>query len=110
MVVSVDNADLALKPGMTAATRIIIDEHDDVIRVPNAALRYHPGELANKMNDQAQVFVLHDGQPAAVSVVLGLDDDTFTETLSGDIKAGDLVIIVEQRSATGGSAMPQPRF
>ncbi len=42
VVVSVDNTDLALKPGMTAATRIVIDERDDVLRVPSQALRYVP--------------------------------------------------------------------
>ena len=42
VVVGVDNPDLALKPGMTAATQIVIDQRDDVIRVPNQALRYSP--------------------------------------------------------------------
>src|SRR5664279_6445750 len=42
VVVSVDNADLALKPGMTAANRIITDQRSDVLRVPSQALRYAP--------------------------------------------------------------------
>ncbi len=42
VVVSVDNADLALKPGMTAATQIVIDQRNDVLRVPSQALRYAP--------------------------------------------------------------------
>jgi HlyD family secretion protein len=45
VVVSVDNADLALKPGMTAASRIIIDEHDDMMRVPKAAMGLLPDRL-----------------------------------------------------------------
>ena len=46
VVVSVDNSDLALKPGLTAATRIIIDQRTDVLRVPNQALRYIPAGTA----------------------------------------------------------------
>ena len=42
VVVSVDNSDLALKPGLTAATRIIVDQRSEVLRVPNQALRYVP--------------------------------------------------------------------
>ncbi len=46
VVVSVDNTDLALKPGMTAATRIVIDQRNDVLRVPSQALRYAPAAAA----------------------------------------------------------------
>jgi HlyD family secretion protein len=42
VVISVDNSDLALKPGMTAATKITVDERRDVLRVPDEALRYKP--------------------------------------------------------------------
>ena len=42
VVVSVDNSDSALKPGMTAAVRIVVDERADVLRVPNQALRFAP--------------------------------------------------------------------
>ena len=46
-VISVANQDLALKPGMTASTRILTDQRTDVMRVPNQALRYLPGGLVN---------------------------------------------------------------
>ena len=42
VVVGVDNPDLALMPGMTAATRIVAERRDDVLRVPDQALRYAP--------------------------------------------------------------------
>ena len=48
VVVSVDNSDLALMPGMTAASRIVVDQRNDVIRVPNQALRYKPRGLAQR--------------------------------------------------------------
>ncbi|MCC6335528.1 MAG: efflux RND transporter periplasmic adaptor subunit [Myxococcales bacterium] len=41
-VVRVDNASLALRPGMTANATFIIDERRDVLTVPVAALRYRP--------------------------------------------------------------------
>jgi HlyD family secretion protein len=45
-IVSVDNADLKLRPGMTANAQIITAEHPNVLRVPNAALRFRPPEKA----------------------------------------------------------------
>ncbi len=42
VVVSVDNEDLRLKPGMTANVSIVVAQRDDVLKVPNAALRFTP--------------------------------------------------------------------
>ena len=126
-VVGVGNSDLALKPGMTASTRIIIDQRIDVLRVPNQALRYVPvglasagtlGSLAPSGNgtpanagEESRLWVLRDGKPVAVSVVPGLDDDNFTEIVKGDLQPGDQVIFAEERGSTGGrSAVPAPRL
>ena len=43
----------------------------------------------------------------AVPVVAGLDDDSFTEIVSGDVKPGDLVITAEQLTATGKTVTPR---
>ena len=114
VVVSVDNDDLALKPGMTAANRIITAEHKDVLRVPSQALRYTPGGAADARaagTGQAKVFVLRDGNPAAVPVTPGLDDGGNTEIVAGDLKTGDLVIIAEQRNGSHqATTMPRLRF
>jgi HlyD family secretion protein len=111
IVLGVDNSDLTLKPGMTAAARVIIDQRDDVIRVPNAALRYRPGGLAAaKVSDKAQVWVLRDEEPTAVPVVSGLEDDSFTEIVSGDVKPGDQVIAAEQGETASRTVMPRLRF
>ncbi len=123
-VISVDNRDLALKPGMTASTRIIVDQRSDVTRVPSQALRYVPGGLASKgteplrvpsddtpASETSSLWLLRDGQPVALSVVLGLDDENFTEIVSGDIRPGDQVIVAEETSPSGGrSGLPPPRF
>ena len=45
VIIGVDNAQLKLKPGMTANLTMVIDEHDDVLTVPNAALRFNPPDL-----------------------------------------------------------------
>ncbi len=90
IVISVDNTDLTLMPGMTAASRIVVDQRNDVIRVPNQALRYVPsGRAGAGQSGQAQIWILQDGKPVAVPVVAGLDDDNFTEIVSGDVKPGD---------------------
>jgi len=125
VVIGVDNSDLALKPGMTAAARIVVDQRSDVIRVPDQALRYVPkGYVAattppgaapasapsGSQSNQGQVWVLRNGEPKAVLVVLGLDDDSFTEVVSGDVKLGDLVITAEQSTTKGQAATPQLRL
>ncbi len=119
VVVSVDNSDLALIPGMTAATQIIIDQRNDVLRVPNQALRYVPGGLSavgaggtrTPTNKQPEVWVLRDGLPVAVTVVTGLSDDNFTEIVKGDLNPGDQVISAESRGkASAQSGLPPPRL
>jgi HlyD family secretion protein len=115
VVVGVDNSDLALKPGMTAATRIVIDQRSDVVRVPSQALRYSPGGTAATTPGgkaaQAQVWVLRDGEPVAVPVDAGLDDDSFTEIAKGEFNPDDRVIVSEQRTnESGQSAVPRPRL
>jgi HlyD family secretion protein len=45
VIVSVENPQLKLKPGMTANLTMVVDEHDDVLTVPNAALRFNPPGL-----------------------------------------------------------------
>jgi len=108
IVISMDNTDLALMPGMTAASRIVVDQRNDVIRVPSQALRYVPGGLAGAgQPGQAQIWVLRDGQPDPIPVVAGLDDDSFTEIVSGDVKPGDLVVTAEQLAAPKKAVTPR---
>jgi len=116
VVVSVDNSDLMLKPGMTAATRIVIDQRNDVLRVPSQALRYAPAGSQRGSNrpagagDQGRVWVLRGDKPVRVPVTTGLDDDTYTEIVKGDLQAGDQVIVTEQRDAARTSTAPRLRL
>ncbi len=112
VVVSVDNTDLALRPGMTAATRVVTEERANVLRVPNQALRYTPSGADSQGGTQPKLWLLRDGHPVDIPVTTGLDDDSFTEITGGDVKAGDLVITGEQQNATraAGSSAPRLRF
>lgn len=42
VIIAVDNPQLKLKPGMTTNLTMVVDEHSDVLTVPNAALRFNP--------------------------------------------------------------------
>src|ERR1019366_774865 len=110
VVVAVDNTELALKPGMTASTQIVTDQRADVLRVPDQALRYTPAGAAPGAPGAARIWLLRDGKPIAVPVVAGLDDDSFTEIVSGDVKPGDQAITAEQRDAAAHGALPLPRL
>jgi len=129
VVVGVDNKDLALKPGMTAASRIVTAERTDVLRVPSQALRYQPPGMTAPAGGQrtpgavvppaqtaapsseGAVYVLRDGEPVRVPVTIGLDDDSHAEIVKGDLKPGDRVIITEQRGGTAPStSAPRLRF
>jgi HlyD family secretion protein len=121
VVVSIDNSDLALKPGMTAATRIIVDQRSDAMRIPNRAVRFVPSGVTTgtptirgaapvpSSNTQAQVWALREGIPVAILVDIGLDDESFVEIVGGNLKPGDQVIVAEQRQALG-RALPRPRL
>lgn len=100
VVVSVNNADLALLPGLTANTRIITDERDNVVRVPLQALRFSPQGLGYSGDrDDAEagprVWALHEGTLQKIPVTIGLSDGSFAEVLDGDLKSGDRVVVDE---------------
>jgi HlyD family secretion protein len=116
VVLSVSNPDLLLKPGMTATVRIITEQRRSALRVPDQSLRYTPGGLAagNEQAGQAasQVWILRQGRPIRVPVAIGLDDDSHSEILKGDIREGDRVVVSERSTAasTTSSSRPAMRF
>ncbi|OIQ87897.1 macrolide export protein MacA [mine drainage metagenome] len=111
VVVGVDNKALLLKPGMTATVGIVTAERDGVLRVPDQALRFSPaGAAARAEGRQTRVWVLRDGRPAPATIKTGLDDDTYTEVVAGEIKAGDRVIVGENRAGAAAQAGASMRF
>jgi HlyD family secretion protein len=115
VVIQVDNKDLSLKPGMTANVSIRIRDFKDVLKIPNAALRYRPSEKKKAEGEKeppgARVYVVgKDGKPEAVPIKPGISDGTHTQLAEGNLKAGDAVIVAEIRkdqSAAGGGSPPR---
>jgi len=117
-VIGVKNPDLALLPGMTANLQIITDEREDVLRIPNAALRYRPSgatvaavrqstpetaqnpqrrrgarPAASDPGLDGRVYRLVDGNPELVPLRVGVTDGSYTEVLRGDLKEGDAIVV-----------------
>jgi HlyD family secretion protein len=107
VVVSVNNPEEILLPGMTAYVNITTAERHNVLLVPNAALRFKPQESGDKQGgrrerqeeDRGTVYVLRGKQLKAVSVAIGITDNRFTEVLSGALKAGDEVVVEDTQAA-----------
>ena len=104
-VIGVSNTDLKLFPGMTANVRVLVSQRSNVLRIPNAALRYHPalagaqpagpaGTPRAQVSTEKAVWVL-DGndKPRRVVVTTGETDGSFTEVTGGPLKEGDRVIV-----------------
>ena len=123
----VDNADLSLRPGMTATATITATKRTDVLLVPNTSLRFTPtvaaspaaakggvmASLTPRMPGRTrqsaasgastalakQVWVLpKDGVPVAVAVTPGISDGHMTEITSGDLTVG-MLVITDQKTA-----------
>ena len=125
---NVDNQDMSLRPGMTAAATIVAKEARDVLLVPNTALRFSPASangsaaasagILSKMMPRPprssapktagtdrrsggprQIWVLENGQPVAVAVKAGITDGRNTE-VSGEGLTEGMAVITEQRTGT----------
>jgi HlyD family secretion protein len=95
VVLAAPNRDLALLPGMTALVRVVLDEASDVLKLPNAALRFRPpsGKMPQAEAGTAFVWVERAAtDPKPVAVKLGRSDANWTEVAGGSLRAGDRVI------------------
>ena len=114
-VLEVDNADLLLRPGMTATATITTATRADATLIPNAALRFQPPVAAAaaprrgffggppdfsaattpppaKAGTVQRVWTLDGKTPKAVEIKVGISDGLHTEVVTGEIKPGDRVI------------------
>lgn len=134
VVVGVDNRDLVLMPGMTAYIAVQVDQRDDTLLVPAAALRFRPKEAApggkpqttgakpaGKPDDKAKagggsrgpgarVFVARGEELVPIAVTTGLADNRTVEITSGELKVGDRVAVQARltEGASGGSGGSRP--
>ena len=133
VVVSVDNTDLALKPGMTANISIISAHRDNALKVPLAALRFRPpsahrastpkgqakdhGQLGVQDADgkkdeeqRRQVWVANGQKLTPVPVQVGISDETDAELLQGPLAEGDTVVIGIRATNDGVAQTTLPGF
>jgi multidrug efflux pump subunit AcrA (membrane-fusion protein) len=101
VTVRVTNADENIRPGMTALVKIIIDQVDNALLVPNKAIRTSSG--------QKTVTVLSEGRQITIPVTVGLVGDSLSEISSDRLQEGDVVVLHGSTSssdqtgnATGG--------
>jgi HlyD family secretion protein len=124
VVIVVDNQQLKLMPGMTANVSVIVDEKKDVLKVPNAALRFKPsdrtkggpadlakgGSAAKGKGGTGEkgpgVWIVENEKPKRIRVNVGISDGSYTELVSGGLMEGQDVIVEsltkqKQQSPTG---------
>lgn len=116
-ILTIDNSELLLRPGMTATADIRVQEVNDALLVPNAALRFEPVETnagqarswlqrlmpggpgrapsqpSKSPGSGKSVWVLVDRQPVERAIKTGASDGTNTVVLSGEVKVGDKIIV-----------------
>ncbi len=117
VLVTVDNEELKLKPGMTANVTITTATRDDALRVPTSALRFRPppdlSGAAEAPPARAGSTVWTVGardELDPVAVTTGIADERFTEILSG-VDAGTRVVTAIERDPDEGAQRPQlPSF
>ena len=111
VIVSVDNSEGFVIPGMTANVSIITNDVKNALCVPNQALKFTPVDNNQKYEKQG-VWIKTNMGLERVDVELGAFDDNKTQIISKDVKVGDKVCI----GSTGGgkskkiSGMRPPRI
>ncbi|HDQ39942.1 MAG TPA: efflux RND transporter periplasmic adaptor subunit [Desulfonatronum sp.] len=117
-VLAVDNQDCSLRPGMTGTAEISTVRRENVLLVPNAALRFTPAspdtgpkrstknvvsalmprpprqgrQVQAAANGAPRVWVQRDGELTALAVQTGVSNGRMTEIISGELQAGMQVI------------------
>jgi HlyD family secretion protein len=92
-VVSINNPTDALRPGMNASASIILQHREDVLLVPNRAVR--------TSGRTRTATVVYQGQLIDVPVTLGLSGDSQSEVASG-LQEGDLVLVNQTTTTARG--------
>ncbi len=113
-VIGVSNADLKLFPGMTANVKILVNQRPNVLKVPNAALRYRPAaeptvggagraSVKGAAPEKAVWLLGADNSLLRVVVMTGETDGTFTEVTRGALKDSDRVVVAALATAAPAS-------
>jgi HlyD family secretion protein len=96
------DGDENVRPGMTSAVNIVVDQIENVILVPNRAVRV--------VDNQRVVYVLlENGELEAIEITLGASSDTHSEVLDGELEEGDLIVLNPPATVFGpGGGMGGP--
>jgi HlyD family secretion protein len=116
VVIQVNNSLLKLKPGMTANVSITIETRQDVLRIPNAALRFKPSnvkDISEKTSVKqgmkgTKVWLMENGKLNSARVTLGLSDGNYTEISAGELKDGQEIITDSLNSKKTNSSSHPP--
>jgi len=121
VVISVNNADLALKPGMTATVTVTTAQQDNVLRIPVRALRFNPKHAqegaedtpaptrAGRKQAAPTVWVMQpDGTLRKVEVHIGVRNDLYAELTSDGLHEGDQLAVAFQRKQTRATQPVSP--
>jgi len=122
VIVSTENNDQLLLPGMTANVEVIIDEREDALLIPNQAFRFMPENGRDKIRKLREsgaarsegpvryIWLVESGDsltPVAVSI--GINDGFNSEILSDTLTSGDLIAVsASSAAATGRRGGPRP--
>lgn len=121
VIINAENPEEKLLPGMTATVALEISRSEDVLKVPNAALRYTPPtetppEAAARKprrpgegRPPSRVWILGPAGPTPETVVTGETDGSFTVITKGNLQKGQEVIVGAAQE-TPGAAMSNPFF
>jgi HlyD family secretion protein len=85
VTIELSDADEAVRPGMTAGVNIVVNRLDNVLVVPNRAVRLREGRRV--------VYLLRNGVSEPVNIEIGAVSDLQSEIIGGEVKEGDLVIL-----------------
>lgn len=91
VIVDVNNEDLKLIPGMTANVSIITDKSEDILCVPNIALKFTPNTDGTKYKNQG-IWIMQKNKPKRIDVKTGVSNDTSTELESPVLAEGTEII------------------
>ena len=109
VLVSVDNSEGLVIPGMSANVSIITNEVKDALCVPNQALKFTPDNETKKYEHQG-VWIETNKGLKRYDIKLGISDENISQIISDEIKEGDKVVVGSRNRNKKKQGMPPPRF
>ena len=112
VIVDVDNEEGLLIPGMTANVSIITSKKENIMTVPNSALKFTPITKGTVQRYKEQgIWVMENNRPKRVNITAGVSDDVNTEVISKDLKGDEVVIVgILNQKKSNKARGPRPRM